>query len=151
MRFMKIYTTVSVILLIFVLGVSSSLSVDSSAELYYSMGQKYIDQGSFDIAVLSLKKAVETAPDWAEAHNALGMAYFQLFKFDEAISEFDKAIQLKEYYTEAKINRSRAMRSIERYKPVERGLGFWQKFAVVFGIAAAATAITILILNTRNQ
>jgi len=146
----NVYLTALIVLIASAVGISEAISDDSATELYYSMGQKYIDQGDFELAVLSLKKAVTAKPDWAEAHNTLGMAYYQLFRFEEAITEFDKAIQLKAYYTEAKINRNRAMRSLERYAPVNRGLGLWAKLAIVFGIAVAITATTIIILNTRN-
>ena len=99
---------------------------------------------------MSFKKTIEIKPDWAEAHNALGMAYYQLFRFNEAISEFDKAIQQKPYYTEAKINRNRAMRSLERYEPEKRGLGVWAKLAIVLGGITLVTATIAVILNIRN-
>lgn len=147
MRIIKLYVIILIIFSLFGLSARNLLSDNSSAELYYSMGQKYIDQGNFDLAVLSLKKAIEFSPDWAEAHNLLGSAYYQLFKFNEAISEFDKAIQLKSYYTEAKINRNRAIRSLERYEPVESGMSSWKKIAIVLGIVVTAITATILILK----
>lgn len=147
MRIVKIYIIILMVSAFFGLSATDLLSDNSSAEFYYSMGQKYIEQGNFDLAVLSLKKAVELSPDWAEVHNLLGTAYYQLFKFNEAISEFDKAVQLKPYYTEAKINRNRAIRSLERYEPVERGMSSWKKIAIVLGVVITATTITIILLK----
>jgi len=124
-------------------------SVLASAEqMYYSMGEKYMEKGNFDMAVLSFKKAVESAPDWPEAHNALGMAYFQLLRFEDAVVEFNKAVELRQDYTEAKINRNRTMRSIERYKPVKGSrLKLWHKYAIVSGIVTGATVIYLLVAN----
>jgi tetratricopeptide (TPR) repeat protein len=140
------YTLLLSAFLIFILSVSYSIADENSAELYYSMGQKYLDEGKFELAVLSLKNAVQMKPDWAEAHNALGMAYYQLFRFNEAIIEFDRAIQYKPYYTEAKINKNRTMRSLERYEPEKRGLGIWAKLAIVIGaITLVATSIFIIL------
>jgi lipoprotein NlpI len=128
----------------------SLLSFAETAEMYYSLGQKYMSDGKFDMAALSLEKAVELAPDWAEAHNALGMSYFQLFKFDEAIAQFDKAIAMKPYYTEAKINRNRTKNAVERYEPVK---GFkiktWHKLTVI-SIVVAAIVVTYIIIARKE-
>lgn len=144
------YNLLLTVFLIFILSVSYSISDETSAELYYSMGQKYLDEGKFELAVLSLKKAVQMKPNWAEAHNALGMAYYQLFRFDEAIIEFDKAIHYEPYYTEAKINKNRAMRSLTRYAPEKRGLGIWAKLAIVVGTITLIATSVFIILNTRD-
>jgi len=124
----------------------SPFTFAQSAEMYYSLGQKYMSEGNFDLAALSLKKAVDLSPDWAEAHNALGMAYFQLFKFDDAIAQFDKAIALKPYYTEAKINRNRTKNAVERYTPVKTvKINLWSKIAIVISAVALVVATSIII------
>lgn len=124
----------------------SPFSFAQSAEMYYSLGQKYMEEGNFDMASLSLKKAVELSPDWAEAHNALGMAYFQLFKFDNAIAQFNKAIELKPDYTEAKINRNRAKNAVERYTPVKTAkIKLWSKIAIVISAIAVIVVTSMLI------
>jgi len=147
----------SKVLILYAISVAIFLSISSlsfadseTAEMYYSLGQKYMSDGKFDMAALSLKKAVELAPDWAEAHNALGMSYFQLFKFDEAIAQFDKAIELKPYYTEAKINRNRTKNAVERYEPMK---GFkiktWHKLTVI-SIVVAAIVVTYIIIARKE-
>ncbi|MGB9597776.1 MAG: tetratricopeptide repeat protein [Candidatus Poribacteria bacterium] len=135
-----------VFFLLFLIFSNYALS-QSSAEMYYSLGQKYMNQGNFGLAVLSFKKAIELSPDWAEAYNSLGMAYYQLFEFDDAIKQFDKAIELNPYYTEAKINKNRALRSIERYKPVKDGFKLWHRFVIVGGVLAIGVVSVILIKN----
>jgi lipoprotein NlpI len=139
---------INIVSIIFALCFSSLALPESSAEMYYSLGQKYMEQSKFELAVLSFKKAIELSPNWAEAYNSLGMSYYQLFKFDDAIKQFDKAVELDQYYTEAKINRSRAMRSVDRYKPVKgRGFKLWHKFAIVGGILAIGVTTALLITD----
>jgi tetratricopeptide (TPR) repeat protein len=121
----------------------------SVAETYYSMGQKYIGEGNFDMAVLAFEKAVELAPDWPEAHNALGEAYVELLRFEDAVAEFDRAIRLKSDYAQAKTNRRRTMMSLERYKPMEGSrLSNWQKISILGAVTAAIAAIAALIVHS---
>jgi len=119
------------------------------AETYYSMGQKYVEKGNFDMAVLAFEKAVELAPDWAEAHNALGEIYVELLRFENAVAEFDKAIRLKSDYTQAKLNRRRTMMSLERYKPMEGSrLSNRQRITILGAVTAAIAVIAALIVHS---
>jgi tetratricopeptide (TPR) repeat protein len=142
----------SVVVLAFaiaLLSLSPSPAFASVAEMYYSMGQEYVEKGNFDMAVLAFEKAVEQAPDWPEAHNALGEAYIELLRFEDAVAEFDKAIELKSDYTQAKLNRRRTMMSLERYKPMEGSrLSNWQKISILGAITAAIAAIAALIVHS---
>ena len=131
---------------VIILCISPLASFSQSAEMYHSLGQKYLDEGNFDMASLSLKKAVELSPDWAEAHNALGMAYFQLFMFDDAIVQFNKAIEIKPDYTEAKINRNRTKNAVERYTPVKNAkIKLWTKLTILSAVIAVIVVTYIII------
>jgi len=145
---MRLIYKLFIVFTLFIASSSIYALSQSSAEMYYALGQKYMEQGKFSLAVLSFKKAVELSPDWAEAHNSLGMAYYQLFEFDNAIEQFDKAIELNPYYTEAKINKNRTLRSIDRYKPVKgTKLKLWHKFAIVSGILAIGAVTALLVTD----
>jgi lipoprotein NlpI len=130
------------------LGTPSSRASASGAEMYYSMGQEYMEKGNFDMAALAFKKAVELAPDWPEAHNALGEAYVRLLSFEEAAAEFDKALELRQEYARAEINRRRTMMAVERYEPMRGSrLARWQKFAILGGITIAITLTGMLVVH----
>jgi lipoprotein NlpI len=130
---------------IFLFGVLSPSVSASAVEMYYSMGQKYMEEGNFDVAALAFEKVVALAPDWPEAHNALGEAYVQLLRFEDAVTEFDKALELRQDYTRAKINRRRTMMSVQRYEPMKGPrLNRWHKLAILGGITAAITLISAL-------
>jgi len=127
------------------LVVSSSSVSASAAEMYYSMGQKYMEEGNFDVAALAFEKVVALVTDWPEAHNALGEAYVQLLRFEDAVAEFDKALELRHNYTRAEINRRRTMMSVQRYEPMKGPrLSHWHKLAILGGITAAITLISAL-------
>lgn len=124
-----------------------SPALASVAEMYYSMGQQYMEQGKYEMAALAFEKVVGLVPDWPEAHNALGLAYAQLFRFEDALSELSRAVTLKPDYSEAKTNYRRTMMSAERYKPVQGPrLSRGQRFAILGGILAAITLISALVI-----
>jgi len=125
-----------------------SPAYSSSAETYYSIGQKYMEEGNFDMAALGFAKAVELAPDWPEAHNALGEAYVQILRFRDAVEHFDKAVELKPDYNKAKLNRRRTMMSVERYEPMEKSrLNRWHKVAILGGVTVAIAFISALVVH----
>jgi tetratricopeptide (TPR) repeat protein len=129
------------------LNIPSFPAFATSAEMYYAMGQKYMEEGNFDMAALAFEEAVKLVPDWPEAHNALGEAYVQLLRFEDAVAEFDKAIELKNDYTEARTNRRRTIMSVERYKPMKGSrLSRWHKFAILGGITAIVALTSALIV-----
>jgi type IV pilus assembly protein PilF len=129
------------------LSILPSPASASNTEMYYSMGQKYMGKGDFDMAALAFEKVVKLAPDWPEGYNALGEAYVKLLRFDDAVASFDKAIELKSDYTKAKINRRRAIMSVERYKPMKGSrLRPWHKYAILGGITAAVALTVSLIV-----
>ncbi len=139
--------TVKCIAVAFVIFIQQAL-IASTGEMYYSLGQEYMQKRNYELAVLSFKKAIEQDPVWAEAHNALGEAYFFLLKYDEALKEFDKAIELKSDYTLAKINRNRTLRAIDRYEPVKSFKPkLWHKIVVVSGIVAGLAVLSLIALN----
>lgn len=147
----NIATAALFIFAIALLSALSSPAFASSADMYYSLGRKYVEKGDFDMAALGFEKAVESAPDWPEAHNALGMAYVQLLRFGDAVAHFNKAIELKPDYNEAKINRRKAMTSVERYEPMKKSrLSRWHKAVILGGITvtiALISAITVYLAS----
>ncbi len=147
-----VFTLVIILAFVVILpGVSSSPAPSASAELYYSMGQKYAAEESFDMAVLAFEKAVGAAPDWPEAHNALGEAYVKLLRFEDALAEFDRALELKQDYPQADKNRRRAMISVERYEPVKGSkLRRWHKVSILGGVIAAIAIASALIIYSAS-
>lgn len=133
-------------LMIAFLFASVTEALSSTAGVYYSTGQGYMEKSQYDMAALAFEKAVELSPDWPEAHNALGEAYAKLLRFDEALVQFNKAIELKPDYLDAKINQRRTTMSVERYKPAESSrFSQKQKFSIL-GLLTIAIAATIALV-----
>ena len=133
------------------IGVFATGAFASLAEMYASMGQKYMKASKFDLAVLAFEQAVALEPDSPEMHNALGEAYLRLLRFKDALAQFNKALELKPGYIKASINRRRAMASLRHYAPVKSSrLSGKEKITIVAGITvllALGLAIAIYALD----
>ena len=151
--YLKSAVFILVIILVFVCpsGLFASLDLPADAKMYYSMGEKYMAEDNFDMAVLAFEKAVNSAPYWPEAHNSLGEAYVKLLRFDDALNEFDRALNLKKDYPEADKNRRRTMTAIKQYKPMKGSrLRRWHKVAILGGITAAIAIAAALIISSSS-
>ncbi|MHC4200716.1 MAG: tetratricopeptide repeat protein, partial [Planctomycetota bacterium] len=79
-------------------------SQDGDAESFFNRGLDQHDQGLYDEAIESYKRAVELDPDFVVANNNLGMVYIDKEMFPEAIAAFDRTIELDPGYAEAHNN-----------------------------------------------
>ena len=149
--YLKIAVFISAIILASVClpAVFASSDMPADAKMYYSMGEKYMAEDNFDMAVLAFEKAVKSAPYWPEAHNSLGEAYVKLLRFDDALNEFDRALNLRKDYLEADKNRRRTMMAIKQYSPMKGSkLKAWQKFAILGAVTAAIAIAAALIISS---
>jgi len=62
---------------------------------YVFIGDHLLEKGQTADAIAQFKRAVESEPKRAEAHNMLGLGYFRGNDYENAQREFTKAIQLK--------------------------------------------------------
>ncbi len=69
-----------------------------------NLGEALLKKGTVNEAIAHFQKALQTKPDYAEAHYNLGIALFQKGSVDEAITQFQKALQTKPGYAEAHYN-----------------------------------------------
>ncbi|HEX5235790.1 MAG TPA: tetratricopeptide repeat protein [Silvibacterium sp.] len=68
---------------------------NSNNALYpYWLGRLDYDANHYDDAILQLKKAIQLAPDMAQAYNNLGLCYFRQNRNDLAVVNYQKAIDL---------------------------------------------------------
>ena len=63
-----------------------------------------------------LDRAIQTRPNYAEAHFDRGNALFVLQQFSAAVDSYDKAIQLKPEYAEAHHNRGSALQELQQFQ-----------------------------------
>lgn len=146
----SVFTSGIIIVFVAIFSGISPVSADS-AEMYYSMGQEYMEKGDFDMAVIAFEKTVELSPNSPEAHNALGEAYVKLLRFEDAAAEFDNALELKQDYSQAERNRRRTAIAVERYEPVKGSrLKRWHKVAILGGITAVIALVSALIVQSAS-
>jgi tetratricopeptide (TPR) repeat protein len=81
---------------------SSILDPHWDANLWLGKGGALLDQGKYDEAIQSYKKAINLEPDQSDPLVALGHVLVKQGKLDEAMSEFDKAIALNYPYGASK-------------------------------------------------
>lgn len=101
----------------------------SQAEAIRNLGEAYLRQGKYRVALKQLKKAEEIYPSDHILQDDLGLAYLYLKDPDQAIFHFKKALEIKGNYTPARNNLGNAYaekkewnKAIEQYKIVTSDL-----------------------------
>jgi type IV pilus biogenesis/stability protein PilW len=101
----------------------------AQAEAIRNLGEAYLQQGKYRVALKQLKKAEELYPSDHILQDDLGLAYLYLKEPDQAILHFKKALALKDDYSPARNNLGNAYaekkewdKAIEQYKIVTADL-----------------------------
>ena len=101
----------------------------AQAEATRNLGEAYLRQGKYRIALIQLKKAEELVPSDHILQDDLGLAYLYLKEPDQAILHFKKALEIKNNYAPARNNLGNAYaekkewdKAIEQYKIVTSDL-----------------------------
>ena len=101
----------------------------AQAEATRKLGEAYLRQGKYRIALKEFKKAESLYPDDPFLHDDIGLAYYYLGNQDQAILHFKKALGIKDDYTPARNNLGNAYaekkewdKAIEQYMIVTSDL-----------------------------
>jgi tetratricopeptide (TPR) repeat protein len=101
----------------------------AQAEATRNLGEAYLRQGKYRMALMQLKKAEELIPPDHILQDDLGLCYYFLNDQDQAIIHFKKALTIKDDYTPARNNLGNAYaekkewdKAIEQYKIVTTDL-----------------------------
>lgn len=89
--------------------------VPASVAREYAASAKALAAGDLARSIALCRKAIQSDPDNASAHNDLGVLYLNDGRLDEAIAEFQRAIALQPTLTSALVNASFA--SLSRGNP----------------------------------
>jgi Tfp pilus assembly protein PilF len=65
-----------------------------SARLRQSLGQDYLAQGKYELAIGAYQQAARADPKLPEIHLALALIYLELKKYDDALSEIEIELKL---------------------------------------------------------
>ncbi len=72
-----------------------SASKASAAQLQVQLGQGYMEQGEFEIALEKLNRAIELDPSSADAHTVIAVLYEQIGRPERAETHYQRSLQLK--------------------------------------------------------
>lgn len=67
----------------------------SAAELQVKLGQGYMEQGEYEIALEKLNRAIELDPGSADAHTVLAVLYEQIGRSERAETHYRRSIELQ--------------------------------------------------------
>jgi tetratricopeptide (TPR) repeat protein len=65
-----------------------------SARLSQSLGQEYLAQGKYDMAIGAYQQAARSDPKLPEIHLALALTYLELKRYDDAMAEIELELKL---------------------------------------------------------
>ena len=104
-RLLIILAILATSLLVAVPGLKAQTSkaeqaMEQAARHYVQHGNILMTESKEEAAVVSFRKAIELAPNLAEAHSLLGTALARLGRFAEAEMHLKKAVALKPDYAE---------------------------------------------------
>ncbi len=68
--------------------------VTRRADNYVQLGIEYAKQGDYNTAVAKLQKALEIAPDFANAHHVMALVYNRIGDKQQAVQHFKRALEL---------------------------------------------------------
>ena len=88
--------------------------VPASAAREYRATQKALENGKLPESIAHCRKALETDPDNAAAHNDLGVLYLNDGQVEKALDEFQKAAVLQPKMALARVNESFAQLALDR-------------------------------------
>lgn len=93
--------------------------VPSKARNELFRSQKDFEKGEMESSIKHLRKAIDTFPEYMEAHNNLGVRYMRLGDFERAIAAFQKASELDPDAVLANTNLALAFIALKRYDEAE--------------------------------
>jgi Tfp pilus assembly protein PilF len=66
----------------------------ASARLYQTLGQNYLQQGKYELAIMEYQRAIQADPKLPELHLALALIHLEQKRFDEAAKEIELELNL---------------------------------------------------------
>lgn len=101
------------IIVVFVLACSSD---QSKQEKFFKEGNKALDNGDLDEAILNYTNAINVDPNYKEAYNNRGVARMEDDNPYDAILDYNRALLIDPEYVECQLNRAYAFETIGQYQ-----------------------------------
>ncbi len=95
------------------------LAIPPKAAKEFQHSMKALQSRDFHSAADHLEKALQIAPDFAQARNNLGAAYINLHEYESAVAQLQKAIELAPNLKQPYVNLGTALISLGRLPEAE--------------------------------
>jgi tetratricopeptide (TPR) repeat protein len=100
-----------------------------NGEYHYLLGLVLKDEKRYPDAILEIRQALASRPDFTDAHNVLGNIYVELGRYPDAVSHYEKAIELEPDEPEPHLNLASAYKRMGRIDESEKELAIFRKLA----------------------
>ena len=117
MKFLCHYRLWVILILVFAVACASTEDPlkEKKAEAARNLGEAYLREGNFTLALKELLKAESLNPDDPYLQNDIGLTYYGMRKYDKAIRHYKKALDLKSDYAPAMNNLGNAYLAQQRW------------------------------------
>ena len=117
MTFLSHFRLCVVLILIFAAACASTQDPqrEKKAEAARNLGEAYLLEQNFTLALKELLKAESLNPNDPYVHNSIGLAYYGKRKYDMAIRHYKRALDLKDDYAPAMNNLGNAYMAQKRW------------------------------------
>src|SRR5206468_2228527 len=95
----------------------------------WKMGNLYMLRSKWDEAIPHLEKAIQYAPNLAQAHRDLGKAYFQKNELEKAVREYRKVAELDPEEDTVHYRLSQIYRKLGRMEEAQAELKIFEALA----------------------
>lgn len=80
---------------------SPSADQNNKANIFLQLSADHFNASRYNQALIAVNKAIEAAPDMAEAYNQQALIFMESRQYESSLSSFKKAMELKPLYPEA--------------------------------------------------
>lgn len=94
---------------------SASVTDRQKAQSIRELGEAYLAEGNYTMALRELRRAKEINPDDPFLHNSLGLTYMARGRHETALSHFKEAVALNPDYSPARNNLGSAYIALEQW------------------------------------
>lgn len=106
---------------------------ESDPNAYFHLGEAYVKQKKYNLAIDAYQKALKIDPDKSAVHYSLGYLYYELQKYQLAIEEYQKSLINNPKSAEIYFNLGKSLEGVGRpdlaLKEYQKAIDFNPKFA----------------------
>jgi tetratricopeptide (TPR) repeat protein len=108
----------SLLILVSLMFIFASISyaavLNDQAKEYFVLGEKYLNESSFDKAKMFFQQAIDTDPNYVQAYDELAKCYIGTNQLSKAVDITSKALSIDPNYVDSMLTQGIALRKLGR-------------------------------------